>query len=58
MAKWVKCTDENNKTVWINVDNVTLMMRHDDRQHTEIIFVGGGRVLAVERSEEIVSSPQ
>ena len=54
MAKWVKCIDENNKTVWINVDNVTLMMRHDDRQHTEIIFVGGGRVLAVERPEEIM----
>jgi hypothetical protein len=55
MAKWVKCTDEKNQTVWVNLDNVTNMTRYEKpRIFTEIILVGGGRITAQERPEDII----
>ena len=55
MAKWVKCTDEKSQTVWVNLDNVTNMTRHEKpRLSTEIIFVGGGQIYARERPEDII----
>jgi hypothetical protein len=57
MAKWAKCTDEKGQTVWVNLDNVTNMMRCEaPRQYTEIIFVGGGRIIAQERPEDLIHS--
>jgi hypothetical protein len=40
MASWVKCTDLKAQTVWVNLDNVTVMTWRDTPQDTEIIFIG------------------
>jgi hypothetical protein len=58
MATRKKCTNDKGQTVWINLDNVTNIMRHDlPRPYTEIIFVGGGQIFARERPEDL-TSPQ
>jgi hypothetical protein len=55
MANWVECTEDKGRKIWINLDNVTNMMRHEPpRQFTEIIFVGGGQIYAHERPEDII----
>jgi hypothetical protein len=55
MTKRVKCIDEKSQTVWINLDNVTNMTRHEEpRTYTRIIFVGGGQIYAQERPEDII----
>jgi hypothetical protein len=53
MASWVKCTDLKAQTVWVNLDNVTIMTWRDIPQDTEIIFVGGGQVLVREQPESL-----
>ena len=53
MASWVKCTDLKAQTVWVNLDNVTVMSWRDTRQDTEIIFIGGGEVIVRERPEDL-----
>ena len=53
MASWVKCTDLKAQTVWVNLDNVTVMTWRDTPQDTEIIFVGGGQVIVRERPEDL-----
>ena len=55
MASWVKCTDLKAQTVWLNLDNVTVMTWRDTPQDTEIIFIGEGQVIVRERSENNVS---
>jgi hypothetical protein len=58
MAKWVKCTDHKQKTLWVNLDNVTNMMPGDAREPgTEIVFVGGGQVIVRERPEDLIKQP-
>jgi hypothetical protein len=55
MAKWVECTEENGRKIWINLDNVTNMARHEmSRPVTEVILVGGGQIYAQERPEDII----
>ena len=55
MAKWVKCTDDKSQTIWVNLDNVTNMTRHEKPGiYTEIVFVGGGQISAQERPEDII----
>jgi hypothetical protein len=57
MATWAKCTDHNEQTVWVNLDNVTTMTWRDGPQSgTEIIFVGGALVIVRERPEEFDQS--
>jgi uncharacterized protein YlzI (FlbEa/FlbD family) len=53
MASWVKCTDLKAQTVWVNLDNVTVMTWRDAPQDTEIIFIGGGEVIVRERPEDL-----
>jgi hypothetical protein len=50
---WVKCTDHKAQTVWVNLDNVTVMSWRDAPQDTEIIFIGGGQVIVHERPENL-----
>ena len=45
----VKCTDLTAQTVWVNLDNVTVMTWPDIPQDTEIVFIGGGQVTVLER---------
>ena len=52
MASWVKCTDLKPQTVWVNLDNVTVMTWRDTPQDTEISFIGGGEVIVRERPEK------
>ena len=53
MASWAKCTDLKAQTVWVNLDNVTVMSWRDTPQDTEIIFIGGGQVIVRERPENL-----
>jgi hypothetical protein len=53
MASWVKCSDLKEQTVWVNLDNVTMMTWRDIPQDTEIIFIGGGHVVVRERPENL-----
>jgi hypothetical protein len=53
MASWVKCTDLKAQTVWVNLDNATVMTWRDTPQDTEIIFIGGGQVIVRERPENL-----
>ncbi|HMF23995.1 MAG TPA: hypothetical protein VKG24_18005 [Pseudolabrys sp.] len=53
MASWVKCTDLKPQTVWVNLDNVTVMTWRDTPQDTEISFIGGGEVIVRERPEDL-----
>jgi hypothetical protein len=57
MASWVKCTDLKAQTVWVNLDNVTVMTWRDTPQDTEIIFIGGGQVIVRERPENLTKRP-
>ena len=41
------------QTVWVNLDNVTVMTWRDTPQDTEIIFIGGGQVIVRERPENL-----
>ena len=56
MASWVKCTDLKAQTVWVNLDNVTVMCWRDTPQDTEIIFIGGGQVIVRETRKFVVQS--
>ena len=41
MATWVKCTDENGQSIYINLDNVITLFRDDDRHRGTIVsFMG------------------
>jgi hypothetical protein len=56
VTKWVKCTDEIGQIIWVNLDNVTIMTRHEKpRIYTEIILVGGGQIFAKESPEDIIN---
>src|SRR5262245_23780462 len=56
MATWAKCTDTKGQTVWVNMDNVTMMMWRDQPQRgTEIILVGGGQVIVRDRPEDMTA---
>jgi hypothetical protein len=53
MASWAKCSDLKAQTVWVNLDNVTMMTWRDIPQDTEIIFIGGGQVIVREQLESL-----
>ena len=39
MASWVKCTDLKAQTVWVNLDNVTVMTWRDTLQDLSLIHI-------------------
>jgi uncharacterized protein YlzI (FlbEa/FlbD family) len=53
MASWARCSDLKGQTVWVNLDNVTMMMWRDTPEDTEIIFIGGGQIIVRERPEKL-----
>jgi len=54
MAAWAKCTDKHEATLWVNLDNVTMMIRRDKpNPGTEIVFVSGGEVVVQEAPEDL-----
>jgi hypothetical protein len=55
MPTWAKCTNERGKTVWINLDNVTTMVRVSSDE-TEIVFVGEEDVTVREKPEDLTKS--
>jgi hypothetical protein len=54
MAKWVECTEDKGRKIWINLDSVTNMVRHEPPRFTEINLLGGGQIYAQERPEDLI----
>jgi hypothetical protein len=59
MGSWAKCSDHEGRTLWVNLDNVTtIMWRNVPQEGTEIVFIGGGQVIAREPPEKLLKQSE